>query len=204
MAAPLPGDLTGLLQAWRAGDDGAFGQLTELVHGELRRLAHARMRGEDAGHILQTTDLVHEAYVRLVDARGVSWQDPTHFFAVCAQAMRRILVDAARSRGSFKRGGHARRVPFDEGLAVAGREVDLVALDDALTDLGRADPRKGRIGLRYFGGLNVEETGEALGISAQTVMRDWKMAKLWLLKALRESRDGGRRDRDVSGTATAN
>ena len=134
MAAPLPGDLTGLLQAWRAGDDGALGQLTELVYGELHRLAHARMRGEDSGRTLQTTALVHEAYLRLLDARDVPWQDRAHFFAVCARTMRRILVDAARSRGSLKRGGYAERVPFDERLAVSGPDVDLLALDDALTE----------------------------------------------------------------------
>jgi RNA polymerase sigma factor (TIGR02999 family) len=196
--------VTGLLHAWRAGDHRALAQLTELVYGELHRLARARRRGEDSGRTLQTTALVHEAYLRLVDAGDIPWQDRAHFFAVCARMMRRILVDAARARASLKRGGDAARVPFEERLAVSERSVDLVALDDALTELAQADPRKCQVvELRYFGGLTVEETGQALGVSPQTVMRDWKLAKLWLLRAVQDNPSGRRRENDDSGTAAA-
>ncbi|MFO7694250.1 MAG: sigma-70 family RNA polymerase sigma factor [Vicinamibacterales bacterium] len=189
MPLPPAPAITLLLRAWRAGDDGALDRLTPLVYGELRRLAHARMRQEHPDHTLQTTALVHEVYMRLVDARGVDWHDRAHFFAVCARAMRQILVDAARARGSLKRGGGAAAVPFDERLAVSpARDPDLLALDEALTQLSGEDPRQGRVvELRYFGGLSVEETGEVLGVSPQTVMRDWKLAKLWLVRALRHA-----------------
>ena len=189
MPEPSAPDVTRLLLAWREGDEGALGRLVPLVYGELRRLAHARIRAEDPGRTLQTTALVHEAYLRLVDARRVPWKDRTHFFALCAQAMRRILVDAARTRGSLKRGGDSPRVPFQEWLAVSpGRDAELVALDDALTELAKVEPRKSQVvELRYFGGMSVEETAEVLKVSPQTVMRDWNMAKLWLLRALRHS-----------------
>jgi RNA polymerase sigma factor (TIGR02999 family) len=180
-------DVTRLLLAWRGGDDGALARLVPLVYGELRRLAHARIRAEDPGRTLQTTALVHEAYLRLVDARQVHWKDRTHFYALCAQAMRRILVDAARTRGAVKRGGDSPRAPFYEWQAVSpGRDAELVALDEALTELAAVEPRKSQVvELRYFGGLSVEETAEVLKVSPQTVMRDWNMAKLWLLQALR-------------------
>jgi RNA polymerase sigma-70 factor (ECF subfamily) len=189
MSPPPAADVTGLLHAWRAGDDGALARLVPAVYHELRRLAHARMRAQEPGHTLQTTALVHEAYLRLVDARQVSWQNRTHFYALCAQAMRHILVDAARARGSLKRGGGAARVPFEEALAVSPQpDVDLLALDEALTRLAETDPRKGRVvELRYFGGLSVEETAEVLKVSPQTVMRDWNLAKLWLVRALRHA-----------------
>jgi RNA polymerase sigma factor (TIGR02999 family) len=185
-------DLTRLLRAWREGDENALAQLVPLVYEELRRLAHARIRAEDPGRTLQTTALVHEAYLRLVDARQVPWKDRAHFFALCAQAMRRILVDAARTRGARKRGGDTPRVPFYEWQAVSPeRDAELVALDDALTDLAKEEPRKGQVvELRFFGGLSVEETAEVLSVSPQTVMRDWNMAKLWLLRALRHSATG--------------
>jgi RNA polymerase sigma factor (TIGR02999 family) len=187
MPEPSAPDVTRLLLAWRGGDEGALGQLVPLVYQELRRLAHARIRAENPGRTLQTTALVNEAYLRLVDARKVLWKDRTHFFALCAQAMRRILVDAARTRGSLKRGGDAVHVPFDEWQAVSpGRDAELVALDEALTELAEVEPRKSQVvELRYFGGLSVEETAEVLKVSPQTVMRDWNMAKLWLVRALR-------------------
>jgi RNA polymerase sigma-70 factor, ECF subfamily len=186
--APYAPDVTGLLLAWREGDDAALERLIPLVYRELRTLAHARMRREHPGLTLQTTALVHEAYVRLVEARHVSWQNRSHFYALCAQAMRRIVVDAARARLSIKRGGGAEHVPLDEArVASPGRDDDVLALDEALTDLAKADPRKSRVvELRYFGGLSVEETAEVLRLSPQTVMRDWKMARLWLVKALRQ------------------
>jgi len=188
MPGPSAPDVTRLLLAWREGDEGALEQLIPLVYHELRRLAHARIRAEHPGGTLQTTALVNEAYLRLVDARQVPWRDRTHFFALCAQAMRRILVDAARTRGSLKRGGDTPRMPFDEWQAVSpGRDAELVALDDALNELAEAEPRKSQVvELRYFGGLSVEETAEVLKVSPQTVMREWNMAKLWLLRALRD------------------
>jgi len=187
MPLPPAPEITRLLQAWRSGDDEALGRLTPIVYGELRRLAHARMRHASPGHTLQTTALANEAFVRLLDARRVDWQDRAHFFALCARAMRHIMVDAARARGARKRGGGAAFVPFDEQLAVTpDRDPGVLALDEALTQLSAADPRQGRVvELRYFGGLSVEETAAALGVSPQTVMRDWKLAKLWLLRALR-------------------
>jgi len=189
MPLPPAPEITRLLQAWRAGDDGALDRLTPLVYGELHRLAHARMRHARPGHTLQTTALANEAFLRVLDARRVAWQDRAHLFALCARAMRHILVDAARARGSLKRGGGAAFVPFDEQLAVSPeRDPDLLALDEALAQLSAADPRQGRVvELRYFGGLSVEETGEVLGVSPQTVMRDWKLAKLWLVRALRHA-----------------
>ena len=145
------------------------------------------MAGERAGHSLQATALVNEAYLRLIDTKGVSWHDRAHFLAVAARVMRHILVDHARSRQYQKRGGHALRVSFDEGLVVASeRDQDLVALDDALTALAVVDSRKSQVvEMRFFGGLSVQETADALGVSRDTVKRDWKMAKLWLLRELR-------------------
>jgi RNA polymerase sigma-70 factor (ECF subfamily) len=175
-------EITQLLKAWGGGDAAALDRLAPLVYQELRRLARRHMRREQAGNTLQTTALVNEAYLRLADAGGVSWQDRTHFFAVAAQMMRRILVDAARARRSEKRGGPAARVNFDQVAEVVPSPAnDLVALDDALNTLAEVDPRKVRvIELRFFGGLSVEETAAVLGVSPQTVMRDWKLAKAWL------------------------
>lgn len=179
-------DVTGLLVAWGAGDETALNQLLPIVHGELRRLARHLMRGERGSHTLQTTAVVNEAYLRLVDLSRVRWQDRTHFFAMSARLMRRILVDHARSRNYLKRGGTLRRVPLDEALNVADeRGADFVALDDALDALAAVDPRKSQVvELRFFGGLSVEETAEALKVSAETVMRDWRLAKAWLLREL--------------------
>jgi RNA polymerase sigma factor (TIGR02999 family) len=185
-SAPAP-DVTHLLLAWRDGDNAALERLAPLVYGELRKLAHSRLRAESPNASIDTTDLVHEAYLRLVDARSVSWQDRTHFYALCARAMRRILVDAARRRRSLKRGGAVLMVPLENSLAISSdRDSDLLSLDEALTDLTAADARQGQVvELRYFGGLSVDETARALGISPHTVVRDWNMAKLWLLRALR-------------------
>jgi RNA polymerase sigma factor (TIGR02999 family) len=164
--------------------------LAPLVETELHNLAHKYIRKEQPGQPLQTTELVSELYLRLIDAEQVSWQDRAHFFAVSAQMMRRILTDFARSRSYRKRGGGAVRVTWDETLAVAPQqEADIVALDDALTALALLDPRKAQVvELRFFGGLSVEETAEALKVSQQTVMRDWKFAKSWLLRTLSEQR----------------
>lgn len=178
--------MTGLLVAWSAGDESALNQLMPIVHGELRHLARQLRRGERGNHTLQTTALVNEAYMRLVDLSRVRWQDRAHFFAMSARLMRRILVDHARSRKYLKRGGGMRQVSFDEALAVSEeRGADLVALDDALEVLAAVDARKSQVvELRYFGGLSVEETAEALHVSAETVMRDWRLAKVWLFREL--------------------
>lgn len=169
-----------------AGDESAFEQLVPLVHAELRRLAHREMGRERAGHTLQTTALVNEAYLRLIDVSQVQWQDRAHFFAMSARLMRRILVDHARSRQSHKRGGGRRRVSFEEVLVVPlERGSDLVALDDALQALAAVDARKCQVvELRYFGGLSVEESAEALHVSPDTILRDWRLAKAWLLREL--------------------
>jgi RNA polymerase sigma-70 factor, ECF subfamily len=175
-------DITRLLRAWGSGDAEALDRLTPLVYAELRRIARCHMAGERPDRSLQTTALVHEAYLRLVDSAQVRWQDRAHFFALSSQLMRRILVDAARARGSAKRGGMAQRVDL-EGAAIPskGRDRELVELDEALEALARFDPRKAKvIEMRFFGGLSVEETAEALEISPQSVMRDWKLAKAWL------------------------
>ncbi len=180
-------EITQLLRAWGGGDLAALNQLTPLVHAELHRIAHRYMRQERPGNTLQTTALVNEAYLRLVDANQVRWQDRAHFFAVSAQIMRRILVDAAKARLTDKRGGRSPHVNLDEAIdAVPERSSDLVALDEALDALAELDPRKARvIELRFFGGLSVQETAEVLKISAQSVMRDWKLAKAWLMREIR-------------------
>lgn len=190
---PQAHDITRLLQAWGGGNKEALDQLTPLVYQELRRIARRLMARERPGHTLQTTALVNEAYLRLVDAGNVSWQDRAHFFAIGARTMRRILVDFARSRSYRKRGGDEERVSLDESLTVAGRPgSDLVALDDALTRLAALDSRKSEVvELRFFGGLSVEETAEVLKISPVTVMRDWSAAKAWLYRELKgEKQDG--------------
>jgi RNA polymerase sigma factor (TIGR02999 family) len=177
---------TGLLQAWGGGDAAALEQLIPLVHAELRRLARRHMARERPGHTLQPTALVNEAYLRLVDLRQMRWQDRNHFFAMAARLMRRILVDTARSRGYQKRGGHARQVSLDEGLVVSEPpSEDLLAVDTALTRLAAMSPQRAQVvELRFFGGLNVEETAEALKVSSETVKRDWRLAKAWLLREL--------------------
>jgi RNA polymerase sigma factor (TIGR02999 family) len=179
--------VTELLLAWGSGSSSALGELVPLVHQELRRLARRQMRGERDNHTLQTTALVNEAFVRLVDLRQVRWQDRAHFLALSARLMRRILIDYARSRRYQKRGGGAINVRLDDssGIASPERGSDLVALDDALADLARLDARKGQVvELRFFGGLSVEETAEALKVSPETVMRDWRLAKVWLLREI--------------------
>lgn len=184
---PVPStQITALLRAWRGGDQEARDQLVPVVYPELRRLAQRYMRRERSGHTLQTTALVNEAYLRLVDISGVTWQDRAHFFAVSAQIMRRILVDAARARITAKRGSGAPRVNLDEVPDVSSvRAGELTAIDEALTRLAQVDARKAQvIELRFFGGLSVEETAEVLKISPQSVMRDWKLAKAWLLREL--------------------
>jgi RNA polymerase sigma factor (TIGR02999 family) len=183
--------VTGLLLAWGKGDDAALEQLIPLVHAELRRIAGRHMAHERVGHSLQATALVNEAYMRLVDVRQMKWQDRAHFFAMSARLMRRILVDFARSRGYQKRGGGAQKVSFDEELVVSNdRGGDLIALNDALIALAEVDLRKSQvIEMRFFGGLSVEETAEALHVSPETVMRDWKLAKAWLLRELKAPPD---------------
>lgn len=177
---------TGLLRAWGGGDEAALEQLMPLVHAELRRLARGYMGRERPGHSLQPTALVNEAYLRLVGLRRMRWQDRTHFFAMAARLMRRILVDIARARGYQKRGGHARQVSLDEGLVVSDAPMeDVVAVDVALTRLAAISPRRSQVvELRFFGGLSVEETAQALNVSSETVKRDWRLAKAWLFREL--------------------
>jgi RNA polymerase sigma factor (TIGR02999 family) len=175
-------DITTLLRAWGQGDGSALDRLAPMVYDELQSIAHRQMLREKQGQTLQTTALVNEAYLRLVDVKNVTWQDRAHFYAVSAQMMRRILVDAARARLREKRGGGVQRLSLDEVLdEQAPRDRELVAIDDALTELARMDERKSRvIELRFFGGLSVEETAVILKISPQSVMRDWKLAKAWM------------------------
>jgi RNA polymerase sigma-70 factor, ECF subfamily len=183
---PSPKSITQLLIEWREGDESALDRLVPLVYDELHRLAHHYMRSERPGHTLQTSDLVNEAYLRLVDHKGMRWQNRVHFYGVAAQAMRRILVDHARLRGSAKRGGRARIIGLEEATTLPQRQAaDLVALDEALNELAVLDARKSKIvEMRYFGGMTMEETAEALGISTATVSRDWNTAKGWLLRAM--------------------
>jgi RNA polymerase sigma-70 factor (ECF subfamily) len=179
-------ETTRVLQAWANGDAAALDRLTPLVYKELRRIAGHFMQNERGGNSLQTTGLVNEAYLRLIDVKNVDWQHRAHFFAVSATLMRRILLDRARKRGAAKRGGAAARVKLDEipDLASA-RASELLALDDALTELAKVDPRKARvIELRFFGGLSVEDTGAVLKVSPDTVLRDWRLARAWLLAEL--------------------
>lgn len=177
-------EITQLLRAWGNGDQAALERLTPLVYDKLRRMARRYMRRERAGHTLQTTALLNEAYLRLVDVTQVNWQNRAHFFAVSAQMMRRILVDAARARASSRRGGPVARVEMEEIPDFSStRDREIVAIDDALKTLAEMDPRKARvIELRFFGGLNVAETAQVLKISQQSVMRDWKLAKVWLMR----------------------
>jgi RNA polymerase sigma factor (TIGR02999 family) len=181
-----PNGVTQLLVAWSDGDEAARDQLMPLVYEELRGLAHRYMGRERIGHTLQTSGLVNEAYLRLIDQSQVKWQNRAHFFGIAAQMMRRILVDYARSRGYAKRGGNARQVSFNEATIVSDeRAAEVVALDDALKTLAEMDVRKSQIvELRFFGGLSIEETAEVLAVSPGTVMRDWTLAKAWLRREI--------------------
>jgi RNA polymerase sigma-70 factor, ECF subfamily len=185
MDAPA-NEITRLLRAWSAGDPEALQHLTPLVYEELRRIARRYMRREGQGNSLQTTALVNEAYLKLVDAQGVGWQGRAHFFAISAQVMRRILVDAARARGAEKRGGGVQRLNLDESIdGACVRDEKLVELDEALNTLSQFDPRRAKVvEMRFFGGLSVEETAEVLKISTGSVKRDWKLARAWLLLEL--------------------
>jgi len=187
MATTSPQEITQLLVAWSQGDEAALEKLTPLVYQELHRLAHRYLGRERTGHTLQTTALVHEAYLRLIDRQQVEWQNRAHFFAISAQLMRRILVDFARTRRYRKRGGGAQQVMFDEAAVVAPeRSADFIALDDALMELSKLDQRQARVvELRFFGGLTIEETAEVLKVAPITVRRDWNLAQAWLLRELR-------------------
>lgn len=186
-------EVTGLLRAWGGGDEEALQKLIPLVYRDLRRAARRYMAGERAGHVLQTTALIHETYLRLVDVQDVSWQSRSHFLAICAQLMRRILTDYARSRGYKKRSGKVLRVKLDEALLVTPKpDTDLAALDEAMKKLAVVDERKSRVvEMRFFGGLSVEETSEVLKVSPDTVMRDWKFAKTWLMRELSGAKHDG-------------
>jgi RNA polymerase sigma-70 factor (ECF subfamily) len=187
MATASPRDVTQLLQAWSRGEEKALEALIPLIYRELRQRAHRYMGRERAGHTLQTSALINEAYLRLVGAAPVAWESRSHFFAIAARMMRRILVDHARTRRSLKRGGNGRPVSLDEELLVSpSPDRDLVSLDDALNALAALDARKVRVvELRFFGGLSVEETAEVLKVSPQTVLRDWKLARVWLLREMK-------------------
>ena len=191
--ASLPREeVTQLLLAWRQGEPLALEELIPVVHKELRRLAHRYMSGEREGHTLQTTALVNEAYLRLVDSSQVQWQNRAHFFAMAAQLMRRVLVDFARTRNYQKRGGEVLKVEFDEAwMGSTGQGGDLVvALDDALQELAKFDARKSQVvEMRFFGGLSATETAEVLNVSEDTVLRDWKLAKTWLLRELKKDNE---------------
>jgi RNA polymerase sigma-70 factor (ECF subfamily) len=193
MAQPSAQDITHLLLAWGEGDPAALDKLMPLVYEELRRLARSYLNRQRPGHTLQTTALVNEAYLRLINANQVRWQDRAHFFAVSAQMMRRILVDFARSKRNLKRGGGAQRVSLEDAMAIAPEQsADLLALDEALRELAALNPRQSQIvELRYFGGLSEEEAAEVLKISPRTVRRDWSLARAWLFRALSQdtSRD---------------
>jgi len=186
MTEPDASDVTGLLNRWQGGDAAALDRLIELVHSDLHRVAHRVMRGERADHTLQTSALIDEAYLRLIDQRRASFNNRSHFFALSAQMMRRILVDYARSRASARRGGGTVHISLDDVAVVAPEpSPDLVALDEALSLLAREDERKARVvELRYFAGLTVEEIGEVLDVAPVTVMRDWQYARAWLRRTM--------------------
>ena len=183
---PCPHNITHLLREWSAGDPRALETLTPLVYDELRRQAARYLRRERRGHSLQTTALINEAYLRLIDAKDMHWQSRAHFFAIAANLMRRILVDHARRRDANKRGGSYIRLTLDEALAVAKEaDLDLLAVDEALDRLGTIDPQQERVvELRFFSGLSVEETAAALGVSPKTVKRDWSVARAWLRREI--------------------
>ena len=186
MTSPSPDEVTQLLLDWSSGDKAALDKLMPLVYEELRRLAHHYMGRERAGHTLQTTAIVNEAYLHLIDQRNVQWQNRAHFFGIAAHLMRRVLADHARSRRSAKRGGGARQVSLEEAMIVSEERVaDMEALDDALNSLAEIDERKSQIvEMRFFGGLSIKETAEVLGVSPGTVMRDWTLAKAWLRREI--------------------
>ncbi len=190
---PSSHEITRLLVAWSDGDQAALEQLTPLVYRELRRLAKGYMRRERPSHILQTTALINEAYLRLIDWKQAHWRNRAHFFGVAAQLMRRILVDFARARHQEKRGGAVCHVSLDEAAAVsAERSAELIALDEALDRLAAIDPRRSRmVELRFFGGLSEDETAEALKVSPRTVRREWSLARAWLHRELRAGGPGG-------------
>ncbi|KAA0255617.1 sigma-70 family RNA polymerase sigma factor [Acidobacteria bacterium ACD] len=191
MRSADPQDITGLLDAWSRGDARALDRLVDLVYPKLRRIAHLHLARWRPGVSLESGALANEAYLKLVRAGGIRCQDRAHFLALCSQVMRRILVDHARRRGSAKRGGHALSVALDDALRTArARGVEILALHEALDALERIDPRKGRVvELRYFGGLSIEETAEVLGVSVDTVKRDWRLARAWLLAELSGERE---------------
>ena len=193
------GDISGILRAWSDGDQGALDKLTPIVYDELHRLARRYMKHERPGHSLQTSALVNEAYLRLVDYERMQWQNRAHFFAVSAQLMRRILVDHAR-RHNLKRGGDIEHVALEEAAVVGGGQgPDLVALDDAMNTLARIDPRKVQVvEMRFFGGLRVEETAEVLKVSTITVKRDWRAARAWLYRELTDGTTDGFRTMEAS------
>jgi RNA polymerase sigma factor (TIGR02999 family) len=179
---PATPNVTGMLRDWRNGDQEALDKLIPVVYDELRRQAARYLRGERPGHTLQTTALIHEAYLRLINQHNVEWKDRAHFYAIAARLMRQILVDHARKRQAAKRGGSDIKVPLEEEMVISPeRNVDLVALDEALTRLAGIDPQQSRIvEMRYFSGLSTEETAEVMGVSSRTVKRDWNVAKAWL------------------------
>jgi RNA polymerase sigma factor (TIGR02999 family) len=186
-------DVTALLHAWSAGDKDALDRLTAVVYRDLHRAAHRYMARERESHTLQTTGLIHEVYIELMEIKGINWQNRAHFLALCARLMRRILVDWARDRGYKKRGAGAVHVSLDEALTVSPDTNDeMISVDEALHKLEAIDPRKAQVvELRFFGGLSVEETAEALQVSEETVFRDWRLAKVWLLRELsREEKHG--------------
>lgn len=188
MALPSTHEVTQLLKAWSTGDQQALEKLTPLVYEQLHQVAQRCMAGERSGHTLQTTALVNEVYLRLVDCGQMNWQDRAHFFAMSAKLMRRILIDFARSRGYQKRGGGVLQMSLDEAPSVCNeRDANLLALDDALRALAVVDERKSKVvELRFFGGLSIEETAEVLRVSVETIVRDWRLAKVWLLRELSE------------------
>ena len=182
-------EVTRLLLAWRQGKQDALDELIPIVYEELRQQAHHYLQHEQKGHSLQTTALINEAYLRLLDCKKVGWKNRAHFFAVTAQMMRHILVDRARSRRSKKRGGDLEKTTLDQKLTFSiARNSDLVALDDALNELALIDERRSRVvELRFFGGLSIEETAEVLGVCPDTVVRDWRLAKVWLAREVKKS-----------------
>lgn len=188
MATVSSDNLTSLLVEWQAGDKTALDRLTPLVYDELRRIAHRYVRRERDGHTLETTALVNEAYVRLAGSKNIAWESRSHFFAATAQVMRHVLIDHARRRLYAKRGGDARHVALDDAVSemTEQRADELIVLDEALAELAKFDPRKARVvEMRYFGGLSLEETAEALNISLMTVRRDWRAAKAWLFRRMK-------------------
>ena len=179
-------DVTGLLHAWRGGDQGALEELVPLLNRELHRIAKHYMAAQPEGHTLQTTALVNEAYLHLIDGKRADWLDRSHFMATCSQIMRRILVDYARGRHAAKRGGGAILEPLEEAwVAAVGRDTDVVAVDEALDTLAKIDPRRAKVvEMRFFGGLSVKETAAVLGISEESAARDWRLARAWLAREL--------------------